>query len=70
MKSANKTVSGNQYVVPKREPTATVSVPPDVEHAKIEPLINESEPATIVAKKSVCQYLSNSGCEGMCSVLH
>ncbi len=69
LKSANKTVSGNQYIVPKPAPSATVSVAPESECAKIEPLINPDEPSSVIAKKSVCQYLKTSGCEGMCNVL-
>ncbi len=76
LKVANKTVSGNQYQVGQKRPvSATISVNPDKDEdvktdecpPKIE--VPKPLPGSKTHTKTVCTYLKDEGCEGLCDVL-
>ncbi len=73
LKSANKTVSGNDFALPAKRPvSATVSkAPTDEPLCKIVSLEQPIRPKyQQVAKPRVCQYFASQNCKGMCKVLH
>ncbi len=73
LKLANKTVSGNDFELPKKRPvSATVSKAPEEElPCQIPSLEASVQPKhERVAKRSVCQYFASQNCKDMCKVLH
>ena len=77
LKSANKTVSGNDFALPAKRPvSATVSKAPNDQSSDEPPCKTLSLEHPIrpksqqVAKPKVCQYFASQNCKGMCKVLH
>ncbi len=75
-KVANKTVAGNEYSVSQKRPvSATVSVNPDNEKKEetdkspVKMKAPKALPGSKTHTKTVCNYLQDEGCQGLCDVL-
>ncbi len=73
LKSANTTVSGHDFEIPRKRPISTTvsKPPPDEPECKRPSLETHVRPKSQhVAKANVCQYFALQGCKDMCKVLH